>query len=384
MGAQLAPVNDINILCNQVFLSVGTFYEKKCHKQGRTIADLVNSQFNLAGSTTTYEKLNGVGKPTHDGSNCGAKATVSFKNPECVDTPAADCPPDTPGCSVDDFLCSPGTKTDVQGNQFTISIDKCAQDKRSFCADDVVCFCDVEYEDLKSPQTRVGFEIQEMLKSMEEKYAQDVAQALIDSIDLYFDGVTDSAAAPITIPILDSTGCPNPKVLANLVQYFRASNRSISDYWGVGGQYWGTLETQRQLFSAPNEQGINLGQALLSNIVYDPTLDSLFGDGRSHLILVPRGVFLPQEWYKYVGAREVLKPDSIATTETFNNVRYDYIFRDDECAENRWTVGLQKYYDFCVPPREAFCNTSGIIHFVLDCGDYDCTNLNEMIAAACQ
>ena len=210
--------------------------------------------------------------------------------------------------------------------------------------------------------------------------------AIIPMIGNYAVSGTNSIATPLTIPVVNALGVPNPAALALIESHFMQMNQTESPILVGAGKL--DLFNKGLGYSGLAASGLDASRASLVNYFRDVNLNTVLGGGTDHLLAFLPGAFQLLEWYDNVGDyfkkfEMIVNGKSVPSKEMsfveIDGIRWDMYYEYD-CGVHKYR--FQKWFDLAQIPSDAFgaCQDYNYsLHFLLGCGDLDCGAINSAI-----
>lgn len=266
-------------------------------------------------------------------------------------------------------------------HRFSIS----AQDFRSYCENGAEVF-----------SKWFAQNVQVFLK----KYDKALLSTAYTLVGKYANG-TNSAINPVSVPLINSSGLPNPGGIALIQTLLADMGGGATDPLIVGKGYLDLIERTRQ-FGGVNQNGVNTAyQSNANNIFIDDLFDANYtsGSGDHQLLAWMAGAMQIVNWYEFKGGFE--RREAIDVSDSYGMPPYKYERSWIRLVDNsdpslaidadfvyEWgcddviTFVLKKDFALVPLPSDAFgeCRDyNGILNFEQACGDFDCTIINNAL-----
>lgn len=342
-------------------------------------ADLEKETFGIVNAVKDSVKVAGVGrvdtdklkdKPITDGAQ---RLEIRYMVKRCLDSQTPNLNPCTDGENgLNPWKYAYPTMNAPLYYEFTLSMG----DFRSLCEGRTEHFRMLQREAYLS-----------LMRQMGARYASQ----MIAEVGKYFHPsdctlAVDSAAAPKTLSLLDSTFKPQPMGLFPLFQEYKRAGITERPFV-VGGDHLDAWNFSRTIF-AGNTEGYDPNRVRNDRAYADYQVDQAFADGAFHLLSWAPGTVFPMEFFKYIGEFEYFSDTQ--TRRKFNlgaAVGAGDLFVDNSIAVVECGEEIQMIYKYFIHsdlffiPDDAISEACGqcstmILNWLTDCGELNCNILD--------
>ena len=152
----------------------------------------------------------------------------------------------------------------------------------------------------------------------------------------------------------------------------------------VGGTLAGFAEKINARIVGANSQGVDT--RFNGSFYFDKGMDTVYGDGNSHLITWAPTMLQSAEWFKHVGVQvdelDTMVRKVMEIPYAGRNWKFDYSMHYEEC-EQEYIITLTRQTGLLNIPNNSTCLIGdGLLHFLIACGAFDCSDLQPLLTGA--